>query len=385
MHFDPVHIPLSGERFVATYTLCGEEKQARATANSICVEQTVEFPEDLLPEGDIALHILGRIEEFSPAGPDRWTARISFASEVAGKELTQLFNVVFGNISLMEGIRLERLQLSPDLLRLYGGPRFGRLGFRQLLQEPERPLLSTALKPMGLSADSLARLAHAFALGGIDLIKDDHGLADQSFAPWRERVKRCAAAVGDANAQTGGHSVYLPNITSSCDRVVERAYEAKRAGAGGVLIAPGLTGFSVVRELAADSSFGLPIMSHPSYLGGFLTHPDNGVSHFALLGQFMRLAGADATVFPNYGGRFSFSREACRDIVNGTVADMDHIASIFPAPGGGMTLERVDEMRVMYGPDVIFLIGGGLFRGGSDVTDTSRRLREAVSNPFPAQ
>lgn len=385
MRFDPVHIPLSGERFVAAYSICGDERQARATAHSICVEQTVEFPEDLLPEGDIPEHIVGRVETFSQEGADRWTATISFASEVAGAELTQLFNVVFGNISLQAGIRLERLQLSPSLLHMYGGPRFGRSGLRQIFQEPRRPLLSTALKPLGLSADSLARLAHACARGGIDLIKDDHGLADQSFAPWSERVKRCAAAVCDANALTGGNSVYLPNITSSCDRVIERAHEAKRAGAGGVLLAPGLTGFSVMRELASDSSFGLPIMSHPSYLGAYLTHPDNGVSHFALLGQFMRLAGADAVIFPNYGGRFSFSREACQDIVNGTVAPMGRIASIFPTPGGGMTLERVDEMRSMYGDDVIFLIGGGLFRGGSDVTDTCLRLRDAVSSPFPAQ
>ena len=42
---------------------------------------------------------------------------------------------------------------------------------------------------MGLPAHALADLAYQFALGGIDIIKDDHGLADQSFAPFKERVE----------------------------------------------------------------------------------------------------------------------------------------------------------------------------------------------------
>jgi ribulose-bisphosphate carboxylase large chain len=31
-------------------------------------------------------------------------------------------------------------------------------------------------------------MAHACALGGIDIIKDDHGLSDQPFCRYEERV-----------------------------------------------------------------------------------------------------------------------------------------------------------------------------------------------------
>jgi ribulose-bisphosphate carboxylase large chain len=57
---------------------------------------------------------------------------------------------------------------------------------------------------------------------------------------------------------------------------------------------------------------------------------------------------------------------------------MGRLASIFPVPSGGMTLERVPEMLGTYGHDVILLIGGGLFSAGPSLTDTCRRFRGLV-------
>ncbi len=46
-------VALSGERFQVVYRLVGSEPEVRAQAQDICLEQTVEFPGDLLPAGDI--------------------------------------------------------------------------------------------------------------------------------------------------------------------------------------------------------------------------------------------------------------------------------------------------------------------------------------------
>ena len=374
-----LELNLSGVRLTATYRLAGSEPDARALAEDLCVEQTVEFPRALLPAGDIPNQVLGRVEEFSPAAFGHWCATVSFPVEAAGTgDLTQLLNVLFGNISIRPGVRLEALDLPDSLCRHFAGPRFGREGLRALVGVNHRPLLATALKPMGLSAEQLADLAQEFALGGIDLIKDDHGLANQSFAPWRERVAQCSEAVAQANTKTGGHSLYLPNLNGPIESLLEKAHEAKRLGAGGLLIAPGLAGFDAMRALADDDSLALPLMSHPAFLGSYVTHPDLGISHKVLFGQVMRLAGADASVYPNYGGRFSFSPEECQDIVTGTEVLMGKLASIFPAPGGGMTLERVPELVKFYGRDVILLMGGGLFQGGGSIQDNTRRFLELL-------
>jgi ribulose-bisphosphate carboxylase large chain len=231
---------------------------------------------------------------------------------------------------------------------------------------------------MGLSAQNLADLAYQFALGGMDIIKDDHGLANQPFAPFEERVQRCAEAVARANSETGGRCIYMPGLVAPADRVLERALFAKRAGAGGLLVAPGLVGLDAMRRLADDERVALPIMSHPAFQGSFVTSGDSGISHYALFGQIARLAGADVSVFPNYGGRFSFSREECRRIADGAAAPMEHIKPIFPAPGGGMSLQRVPDMLELYGREVVFLIGGGLHRRSPDLAANCRYFRQLV-------
>jgi ribulose-bisphosphate carboxylase large chain len=369
---------LSGERFAVVYRLTGDQTGALAKAEDICLEQTVEFPAELVPAGFIKSEVLGRIEEFTAAGDGVYLAMISYAVELAAGELTQLLNVIYGNISIKPGIRVESLQLPAALLDHFRGPRFGRAGLRRLLKTSKRPLLATAIKPMGLSAVELADLAYKCALGGIDIIKDDHGLSNQCFAPFDERVKACADAVARANRETGGSSIYVANITAGPLDIIRRAAVAKNYGAGGLLVAPALVGLDTMRFLADDDSLGLPIISHPAFQGSYVIGGDSGLSHYVLYGQLARLAGADATIYPNFGGRFSFSKEECISIVAGTAAPMENVRSVFPCPGGGMSLAGVPELLEVYGQDVIFLIGGGLFKHGPDLVANCRYFRDLV-------
>lgn len=379
MIFPKTSLNLSGDRFTVVYRLTGtDEAAARAKAEGICLEQTVEVPLHLLADDDIRADVVGRIESLTPLADGHFEAVISYAVETVGPELTQLLNVVFGNSSMQPGIRVERIMLPGSLLQQFKGPRFGCAGIRKLLGVDKRPLLCTALKPMGLSAGALADLAHQFAMGGIDIIKDDHGLADQPFAPFQERMRRCAGAVNEGSQKSGYRCIYAPNITGPAPQIIDRAFEAMRAGAGGVMIAPGLTGFDVLRQLAADESFALPIFSHPAWLGSFAVSPDHGVSHRVIFGQIPRLAGADATIYVNYGGRFSFSRQDCRNIVEGAGMPMGHLSPIFPTPGGGMTLARLPEMVEFYGHDVILLVAGGLYGHGPNLGESCRQFRQFV-------
>lgn len=371
-------VTLSDIRLATVYKLLGDEELSLAKAQSICIEQTIEFPADLIADDDIRAKIFGQIESFERIDESHFEAKISYAVESSGFELTQLLNLIFGNSSIKPGIRVERLELPESLLQAFKGPRFGRDGLRKYLGIEKRPLLCTALKPMGLSSKSLADYAYQFALGGIDMIKDDHGLADQSFSPFEERVELCAAAVARANAETGFKSIYIPNITAPAGQMLEKAHHAKNTGAGGLMIAPGLAGYDIMRQIAAEDEIALPILSHPALQGSFVLNPASGISHHALFGQFARLAGADATIFPNHGGRFSFSKEECRSIVEGTEVEMGKLKPIFPAPGGGMSLDRLEEMSEFYGNDVVYLIGGNLHRHGDDLAENSRKFRRMV-------
>jgi len=374
---------LSGDRFFVEYRLSGSEADARSKAADICAEQTVEFPVRLLPPGVIPEKIVGSIEQFKREDETSWLTVISYADEITAGEFTQFLNVVFGNISIKQGIQVAALRPSQGLLDRLPGPRFGVSGIRELIGIPVRPPLFTALKPMGLSAQNLAKLAGQFAEGGIDIIKDDHGLSDQVFAPFEERVTRCADAVHESNARTGHKTIYVPNITAPIEQFFDRAVRAKELGAGGLMVTPGLVGLDSLRRLA-QMPIGLPIIAHPAFIGSYSINPQ-GICCGVLFGTFMRLAGADATIFPNYGGRFPLSQEDCMDIVTASREELGTMPPIFPSPAGGMELKNIREMVRNYSNDMLVLIGSGLFSYGDNLIDNCCRFLEEVTESFTSE
>ncbi len=98
----------------------------------------------------------------------------------------------------------------------------------------------------------------------------------------------------------------------------------------------------------------------------------------------MRLAGADAVIFLGFGGRFDDSQEMSRQTVAGCAAPMGHLRPAFPMVGGGMTLERLPALLEFYGPETIFLVGGGLHTHGPDLVENCRAFRSAVDTAVKA-
>ncbi len=374
-----LHVPgLSGERFHVQYQITGTDEEVRTKANNITVEQTVEFPVHLIPESNLLTSLVGQIELFEKIEKGRYTVTISYAIETAGTDFLQLLNVVQGLSSLIPGIRVEKMSFPDTLLSLYKGPRFGPDGWRKALGVIDRPLICTAIKPMGLSIEQLADMAHKCALGGLDIMKDDHGITNLPFSPFEERVPRLAEAVAEANRKTGLNCIYAANITGPVKHIVERAIFAKNAGATALLISPALTGFDAMREVADDDRVNLPILSHPTVTGNFVHNPDGGFSYYAYYGQLHRLAGADSPVFVNYGGRFPTTLDDCQGVIDGCRAPMAHIKPMMPCAGGGMKFERVPELLDMYGKNAIFLVGGGLHSAGDDLVENVQQFLRLV-------
>jgi ribulose-bisphosphate carboxylase large chain len=229
---------------------------------------------------------------------------------------------------------------------------------------------------MGSDAKTLAEMARTLALAGFDLIKDDHSLANQPWATWKERVTVISAAVKEANEITGGNSAYVPSLNMPFDQVIAAAHTAKDLGAGALLVIPGITGFDSLRVIAADETLSLPILGHPAMLGSLVTSKDSGISHGIVFGTLMRLAGADISIFPNIGGRFSFTTEQCLEIADLSRKKLGSLKPMTIAPAGGMTLERIPEMIDMYGKETALLIGGALSRG--NLADNAARMCEMV-------
>lgn len=364
-----------GARLRIHYRLAVPVAQAGALARAIAFEQTVELPPALVDPA-LAQRFAGRVEGVEAAGARAARAVISYPAQTVGTELPQLLSVLYGNISLQPGIRIEHVDWPSALLAALGGPGHGIAGLRALTGVPGRALLATALKPVGLGARELADLAYAFARGGLDIIKDDHGLADQPSAPFEQRVARCQEAVARAGALTASQPLYVPHITAPFDALMRRAEFARAAGCRAVLMVPWITGLDAMR--AVRDATGLAIVAHPGLTGAYFG-PRSGVCPPVLLGDVYRAAGADAVIYPNTGGRFDFSARTCVALNDHLRGPLGPLRPALPMPAGGIDAARASHWVRRYGPDTALLIGASLYSQG-DPQAAAAALRAAVEH-----
>tara|TARA_R110002126_G_scaffold256250_3_gene399302 strand:+ start:1371 stop:2498 length:1128 start_codon:yes stop_codon:yes gene_type:complete len=356
------------QRFEITYRLfAASNDDAIDFANAIALENTVEIPRDVVPKGYIEDVVLGQVKTVEPETERTWQATIGYHIDAAGKELPQLLNVIFGNASILKGVKVIKMSFNDDVRSLFPGARFGAKGVRELIGKNSGGFICPVIKPQGSTSKELAELCYQTALAGADIIKEDHGLSNQRKATFKERIPMCAEAVAKANTERkakgdNSQAIYLPNIGGHGDQVEELAFYAKDHGATGLLLIPGLFGFDAMQRLARNESFGLPIMAHPSFTGPYVLSDDTGYTHGCFFGDLMRLSGADISVFPNYGGRFGFSKDECLEIVTACKSETGIGNTILPSPGGGMKLDHLPEMHETYGDDCIYLVGGSLLR-----------------------
>ena len=360
------------QRITAVYRVNETASLIAARAKAIAVEQSVEMPVDAISDRTVLEEILGRVEDITDLGDGSFEVRVGLAVASTGLEAGQLLNMLFGNTSMHPDVVLKNAIFPDAVLTAFGGPRHGLSGLRARVDAGTRALTCSALKPQGSSARDLAELAGRLARGGLDFIKDDHGLADQAYSPFAERVPRIAEAVREARTGDGGRTGYLPSLSGNLDQLRHQIEIARSEGIDAVLIAPMVTGVAAFHTIVRDNP-DIAFMTHPSMSGAARIAPP------LLLGKLFRLLGADATVFPNHGGRFGYSPNECRDLANAALAPWSHFPATVPVPAGGMTLDRVAEMLQFYGNDVIVLIGGGLLAAGARITQETAAFVEAVA------
>lgn len=343
-----------------------------ARAEGILLEQAVELPRSVLRNDFVLNHIVGEVRSIKPREPGEFEVVITHPAITAGDDPAQLLNVLFGNTSLQPDVLLEDIRLPASLIGKLGGPRFGIAGIRAAVGVPTGALTSTALKPMGLPVDKLAAICHTFARAGVDIIKDDHGLANHAFCPFEERVVQCVAATRRAAQETGRQSLYVPNLIGTPSRVLEQLRFAQKAGVGGVMISPMLLGLPLLQEIVRNE-LSVPLLAHPSFGGALRITPE------ALLGRLFRWFGADAVIYPNYGGRFTYSKDTCARLATLLRQSDDGLKPVFPVPAGGIKIERLGETIEFYGEDVMLLIGGSLYEAGEAGDALLERAKRFVS------
>lgn len=356
-------------RITAIYRVTDSAATIEARAKTIAVEQSVEMPVSAIQKRDVLDNIVGTVEDIADLGGGTFELRIGLAVSTTGLEAGQMLNMLFGNSSIHADIVLHDAIFPDEIVRTFAGPHHGIDGLRTRVGAKTRALTCSALKPQGFSPAELADLAAQFTRGGIDYIKDDHGIADQTYSPFAERVPAIAAAVRDAQGDVPTR--YLPSLSGNLDQLRRQIEIVRKAELDGALIAPMIVGIPSFHTLVRENP-DIAFMAHPAMAGAARLTP---AFH---LGRLFRLFGADATVFPNHGGRFGYTPEQCTALAQAALAPWGDVKSTVPVPAGGMTSERVPEMLDFYGSDVMLLIGGALLAAGPRLTEETRAFVTSV-------
>ena len=364
---------MEAERVVATYRVTARATEIDAIAAAIAVEQSVEMPISAITQSYVLRDIVGEVQSVEPLDANAFSVGIGLSMDTIANDPAQLLNMAFGNCSLLSHIELVDLSLPSSLEQQLGGPRHGIDGLRQLVAVPDRALTCAALKPQGSSPEHLALLCETFARAGVDFIKDDHGLADQPAAPFHKRLEMCQAAVARANDATGLRCHYVPSLVGGPRALWRQGTIARDGGVRSVLIAPMLVGLAVLADFVTDFPE-LAVIAHPSFAGS------NRIAPELLLGTLFRLYGADVSIFPCYGGRFSYDAARCTAISNAAREPLGGLRPMLPVAAGGMTPGRVGELVSFYGQDVMLLVGGALLAAPDGLGPASEKFVAAVNH-----
>jgi ribulose-bisphosphate carboxylase large chain len=363
-------------RFTAIYRVNCDACSIEARALAIANEQSIEMPLAAVNDDFVRSDIVGRVERIGEKSDRLYEVDISLSTETVGEDAGQLMNMLYGNTSLQDDVVLHDVQLPPSLVAYFGGPRHGLHALRARVDAGRRALTCSALKPQGLAASKLARLAHCLGRGGIDYVKDDHGLADQPYSRFAERLEAVAAAVAALGAERGKKAEYVPSLSGDLDDLRSQIRLAAAKGVRAVMVAPMIIGVSNFLRLVRENPE-LAFFAHPALAGAARIHPA------LLFGKLFRLFGADAVIFPNHGGRFGYSTETCRAIAAAALDARDGLKPCAPVPAGGMSLGRVGEMLDFYGANVILLIGGALLGARERLVEvTSAFVAEVHQYPY---
>ncbi len=335
----------------------------------------------LAPESNVATYsaVACDIDETET---DTATVTVAYpAALFEAGSLPQILSCIAGNIMGMKAvdtIRLLDCTWPEQLATSFPGPQFGSAVRGTLLDATDRPPLATVPKPkVGLSTDEHAEMGYDAWSGGVDLLKDDENLTDQTFNPFEERVTASLTARDRAMEETGEQKDYLVNITAETDEMVRRAeYVADQGGSFVMvdIITCGWSSLQTVRRRTDDLE--VAIHAHRAMHAAFDRLPSHGVS-MRCLAQFARLAGVDH-IHTGTAGLGKLENEDTPGINDWLHAEFHGLTDVLPVASGGLHPGVIDQLIETLGTNIMIQVGGGIHGHPDGTTAGARALRAAV-------
>ena len=371
---------------IATYYFRTKDGvDASYAANAIREEQTTGTWTSLSTVNDKTAYVHdldGSVEDLVELPDGGYLTRICFPHEIFEKgNIPQYLSVIAGNLfglGKLEAVRLLDIDLPENLCGC--GPKFGIEGVRKIVgtEVSGRPHIGTIIKPkVGLNPKDTAQVAYEAALGGLDLIKDDETLTNQTFCPLFERLEAVMDALDRAKDETGKQVLYAVNVTTGGDRIVELAHKAVSAGANMLMVDVLTAGFSAIQALAEDAAINVPIHVHRTMHGALTRNPHHGIA-MRPIAKLVRSAGGDQLHTGSVSGKMgSKAGEVIADNIEIT-KPLSYLKPVFPVSSGGLHPGKVAAEISKLGTDIILQAGGGIHGHPEGTTAGTRAMLQAV-------
>lgn len=275
-------------------------------------------------------------------------------------------------LNILRSIELTDFVPPSPLADRLPGPQFGIEGIRKRRGGVSRPLFITVIKPsQGLSPDEYAKIAYDSMVGGMDVVKSDE-LLQEPFDRYVERLKRTLEVARRAEEETGEPKWVMMHTVDIPSKMGERFVEGARLGSQIAMLSPAASGFPMLEELARLKK--APIMAHMA-MSGWLWHKDGmSVGSWA---RFMRLAGADIVLYPALQGTLKATRKDLLSVHKACGVSMGKAGKSLIAIGGGMHAGTMAIHHKMFGPDFVYLCGGGVCAHPGGARSGGKSIRQA--------
>ncbi|MCC5893728.1 2,3-diketo-5-methylthiopentyl-1-phosphate enolase [Exiguobacterium sp.] len=299
---------------------------------------------------------------------------IRYPIENVSPDFSSMLTTTFGKLSLDDSVRLIDFELPASLSTDFPGAKFGVDGIREQLGVDDRPLVMSIFKGViGRDLQFLEQQLRDQLAGGIDIVKDDEILYDNPLTPSLERARIGASVIQEHFNTTGKRALYAVTLSGPVFGLRDQARRLIEAGATALLFNVYTYGLDALRELAKDPAIRVPILAHPAFAGALT----GSISHSLLLGKFIRLAGADLTLFPSpYGSLATPPDEAFA--IRDFSAKPHWSKPILPVPSAGIHPGLVEDIIRDFGTDVVINAGGGIHGHPDGAAAGARAFRQAI-------
>ncbi|WP_099364535.1 2,3-diketo-5-methylthiopentyl-1-phosphate enolase [Fredinandcohnia onubensis] len=287
--------------------------------------------------------------------------KIGYPSANFSADLPAILTTTFGKLSLDGEVKLLDLEFSSELKSTFPGPKFGIEGIREKLGVYNRPLVMSIFKGViGRDIEYLKDQLREQALGGVNIIKDDEILFENTLTPFETRIIEGKKVLEGVYKETGHRALYAVNLSGRTFELKEKARKAVELGADLLLFNVFAYGIDVLQSLAEDPQISIPIMAHPAVSGTLTPSEFYGFSNQLLLGKLLRYAGADLVLFPSPYGSVALERDQTLAIADELIKNDESLKPSFPVPSAGIHPGLVPLLINDFGKDSVINAGGGV-------------------------